>query len=148
MNSLGYKLGQIWPAKPAPNIPEFIPASVERVLLQAESNFMLPSHEDAASTMYRKALEIGLKSIDGTLDGTLAKKIEMLGKTGRLTADLVTWSKEIKNLGNEGAHDEHPITREELASLRGLTDMVFRYLFTLPAMVEQRKNERSGKNPI
>jgi transcription elongation factor Elf1 len=143
LNSYGFEVAQIWPAKPSPKIPEFLPASVERVMQQAETNFLQPNHEDASSTMYRKALELGLKIIDSSLKGTLARRIELLGESGKLTPDLVKWAKEIKNLGNDGAHDDQPISRDELEALRGLTDMVFRYLFTLPAMLAERKKDNA-----
>jgi hypothetical protein len=42
-------------------------------------------------------------------------------------------------LGNEAAHDEDPPTREELTDLRNFTEMVMRYLFSLPSMVSARK---------
>jgi hypothetical protein len=42
-------------------------------------------------------------------------------------------------MGNDAAHEVDPPTREELADLRSFTEMVMRYLFTLPAMVIARK---------
>jgi len=94
--------------------------------------------------MYRKALDVGLKKIDPEAKGVLAKRIEKLAADGKLTADIQEWSGHIRVLGNEAAHDEEPPTREELKDLRSFTEMVMRYLFTLPAMVSARKPPLPG----
>ena len=139
--SLGYNIDEIWPTPPTPNVPEHVPENVRRVLLQAESNFFLEGHEEAAAVMYRKALESGLRSLAPELKGTLASRIAQLGANGKLTSDLVEWAKEIKNLGNDGAHEIERIERAEVSSMRGLTEMVLRYLFTLPqTILEMRKS--------
>lgn len=139
LNSFGFTLVEIWPEPPKAQIPDHIPDNVGRSLAQAEANFQLDEHDEAAGVMYRKALDLGLKAIDPSLKGMLATRIEQLGKAGKLTDELVAWAKEIKNLGNDGAHEEEAIERKELEALRGLTDMVLRYLFTLPKIVRQRK---------
>jgi hypothetical protein len=136
--SLGIGIRQVWPAIPLPNLPEAIPEGVKQALIQAESNFV-QKHNEAAAVMYRKSLELGLKFIDPSLKGMLASRIEQLGKAGKLTSDLVSWANEIKILGNEGAHDEDPMDRSELESLRGFVEMILKYLFSLPHMVEQRR---------
>ena len=138
-NNLGFSVGQIWPSPKEPIIPESLPDAVTRSLRQAETNFFQEGHEEAASVMYRKALELGLRAVEPTLTGMLASRIEKLGNQGRLTSDLVEWAKEIKNLGNDGAHEDTPIERSELEALRGLTEMVLRYLFTLPELVRVRR---------
>ncbi len=89
--------------------------------------------------MYRKALDIGLKKIDPTATGMLKVKIKKLAADGKLTADIAEWSDQVRDMGNDAAHEETPPTREELADLRSFTEMVMRYLFTLPAMVIARK---------
>ncbi len=138
--SFALEIQTVWPSPPEPILPEFIPENVKQVLIQAESNFAL-KHTDAAAVMYRKALELGLKAIDPSLKGMLASRIEQLGKTGKLTQDLMSWANEIKALGNDGAHDEEPMKSTELGSLRGLTEMILKYLFTLPTMVDERRKK-------
>ena len=140
-----YIVREMWPAPVEANFPEHLPSAVLRSMEQAETNFRLKGHEEAAGVMYRKALELGLRQVDSNLTGMLASRIEQLGKAGKLTLDLVSWAKEIKNLGNEGAHEEEPLDREELEALRGLTDMVLRYLFTLPEIVRLRRTKTNPK---
>ncbi len=137
------EIQNIWPKVPAPEIPESVPEPVRRVLLQAESNYFRPDHEDSAAIMYRKALEVGLKKISPDLDGTLARRIQKLSENGQLTQDLAQWANEIKNLGNDGAHEIESIDRSELQAMRGLVGMVLRYLFTLPEQVKTLRNRAS-----
>jgi hypothetical protein len=126
---------QLWPQIPAPLIPDHLPEAATRSLLQAETNFRQPKHEEAAAVMYRKALEVGLKTIDPELKGTLAQRIKSLADAGQLTRELADWAREIKNLGNDGAHELDAIDRDELTQMRGLVGMVLQYLFTLPEQV-------------
>jgi len=132
-------IAQFWPEVPAPSIPDHLPAAVKGRYEQAESNFSMPGNEEAAGSMYRKALEIGLRGIDPEPKGTVNERIERLAKAGRLTPELREWAHEIRHLGNEAVHDDEPPTREELAALRGFSEMVLTYLFTLPGMLAQRR---------
>jgi hypothetical protein len=132
-------LTHFWPALPPIAAPELLPADVERAYLQAEHNFQVEGNEEAAGTMYRKALDVGLKKIDPSLSGPLGNKLKALAKAGRLTHDIADWSDEVRDLGNEAAHDEDAISRPDLETLRSFTEMVLRYLFTLPEMVKQRR---------
>jgi uncharacterized protein DUF4145 len=115
---------------------------VARVYLQAERNFVVEGNEEASGTMYRKALDIGLKKIDPSLSGMLGPRIEKLAAQGKLTADISVWSKTIKDDGNEAVHDEDPITRVQLKELRNFSEMVLRYLFSLPNAVKKRRGEK------
>jgi hypothetical protein len=135
----GWEIKQFWPAVPGPLIPENLPVDVERIYLAAERNFPTPGNEEPAGAMYRKALDVGLKKIDPETKGVLAIRIKKLAAAGKLTPDIAEWSGHIRVLGNEAAHDEDPPTREELTDLRNFTEMVMRYLFSLPSMVGARR---------
>lgn len=138
----GWELFSYWPEVPKPQIPENIPPDVERIYLQAERNFPIEGNEEAAGTMYRKALDIGLKRIDSALSGTLAARIKKLSDCGKVTPEIATWSDCIRDIGNDAAHEDEPITRQELDDLRNFSDAVLRYLFSLPGMVRKRRGER------
>jgi Domain of unknown function (DUF4145) len=136
---LGWKATQFWPEPPGPIIPELLPPEVERVYLQAERNFPVAGNEEAAGTMYRKALDIGLKIIDPAVTGLLKARIAALVEQNKLTPSLGEWADQIRLLGNDTAHEIDQPTREELTALRNFSDLVLRYLFTLPEMVKARK---------
>src|SRR5262249_47705168 len=139
VSQCGWQIVSFWPAVPGPRIPEHLPPEVERVYLQAERNFPIKGNEEAAGTMYRKALDVGLKIIDPAVKGTLKDRIEALVKQHRLTPSLGEWAQQIRLLGNEAAHEIDEPTREEVIALRNFSDLVLRYLFTLPAMVAERR---------
>ncbi|MGJ5075509.1 DUF4145 domain-containing protein [Bradyrhizobium oligotrophicum] len=128
-----------WPPPPGPLIPEHLPPDVERIYLQAERNYSIEGNEEAAGTMYRKALDVGLKKIDPDARGVLAARIKKLAGASKLTPDIAEWADHVRDLGNDAAHEEAPPTRQELEDLRNFTEMVMRYLFSLPALVQARK---------
>jgi hypothetical protein len=71
----------------------------------------------------------------------LGLRIKKLAADGKLTADIALWSDNVRDVGNDAAHEETSITRDELIVLRSFSEMVLRYLFTLPAMVKRRRGE-------
>jgi hypothetical protein len=135
----GWGIVSIWPEPPEPQIADHVPAEVARVMLQAERNFPTAGNEEAAGTMYRKALDVGLKIVAPDAKGTLAARIDALVQKNLLTPSLGAWSHQIRLLGNDTAHEIEAPMRDELTALRDFTDLVLRYLFTLPKMVEIRK---------
>jgi hypothetical protein len=116
---------------------------VARVYLQAERNIPVFGNEEAAGTMYRKALDIGLKIVSPSVTGVLKSRIAELVRQNLLTPSLGEWAQQIRLLGNEAAHEIDQPSREELAALRDFSDLVLRYLFTLPEMVTTRKTAHS-----
>jgi hypothetical protein len=134
-----WKVREFWPEPPGPLIPEQLPPEVERIYLQAERNYPVEGNEEAAGTMYRKVLDVGLKKIDPDAKGVLAVRIKKLASANKLTPDIAEWADHVRDLGNDAAHEEAPPTRKELDDLRNFTEMVMRYLFSLPALVAARK---------
>lgn len=92
---VGWVIAKFWPEVPGPLIPELLPPDIERIYLQAERNFPISGNEEAAGTMYGKALDISLKKIDPTLTGMLGPRIEKLARDGKLTSDIAEWSRHI-----------------------------------------------------
>ena len=142
ITQFGWAVTDFWPEPPKPLIPEYLSPDIARVYLQAERNFPTEGNEEAAGMMYRKARDIGLTKIDATLTGPLGPRIKKLAANGKLTDDIAEWADDIRDIGNDAAHEEQPITRDELIALRSLTEMVMRYLFTLPNMVKKRRGEK------
>ena len=89
--------------------------------------------------MYRRALELTLKDKFPSLTGTLAARIKQLVQTKTLPQAMADWADEIRDLGNEAAHDANEVDREQLTMIRGFTDATLRYLYTLPAEIEARR---------
>jgi len=142
IDSWGWYVTDSWPQQPEPIIPENLPPDVAKAYLQAERNFSILGNEEAAGMMYGKALDIGLLTIDPTLKGMLGLKIKKLSEAGKLTSDLSEWSGQIRDIRNDATHEQVPISRDELAALRSFSEMVLRYLFTLPGAVKKRRGEK------
>jgi hypothetical protein len=139
---MGWEIDHFWPEPPGPLIPELLPPDVQRVYLQAERNFPIEGNEEASGTMYRKALDIALKKIDPSLSGMLGPRIKKLAEAGKLTTDIAAWADTVRDVGNDAAHEEEPITREELTQLRSFSEMLLRYLFSLPGAVKKRRGQK------
>jgi hypothetical protein len=70
----GSAIEKFWPDAPKPLIPELLPPDVARIYLQAERNFPTTGNEEAAGTMYGKALDIGLKKNRSDADRNARQK--------------------------------------------------------------------------
>jgi hypothetical protein len=142
----GWAIDKFWPEAPKPLIPEYLPFDVARIYLQGR-NFPILGNEEVAGIMYGKSLDIGLKKIDPSLTGMLGQKIQKLSKEkiqklskeGKLTADIAEWSGHVRDIRNDATHEEDPILRDELIDLRNFSEMVLRYLFSLPAAVKKQR---------
>lgn len=135
----GWEIGGFWPEPAQPLIPENLPKEVERIYLQAERNFPVHGNEEAAGAMYRKALDVGLKRAAPEVGGSLAERIRKLAAANKLTAEMAEWATHVRVIGNEAAHDEEPPSRADLTDLRNFSDVLMRYLFSMPAMIAARK---------
>ena len=134
----GFSLVDSWPKPPAPSIPEHLPEPVAKAFLQAENNFPKPGHEEAAGSMYRRSLEVGLSIKYPEMKGTLAANIKQLVAERVLTEDIGQWANNIRLVGNDAAHADE-VTREDLTMARGFADAVLKYVFTLPEQVRLRE---------
>jgi hypothetical protein len=139
VDDLGFRIRDIWPKPQQPSVPAHVPSSVERAILQAERNFPVEGSEEASAMMYRRSLELTLKDLYPAKTGTLAKRIKSLVEDKVLPEAMGAWADEIRDLGNDAAHDAEEVDRQQLTMIRGFTDATLRYLYTLPAEVASRR---------
>ena len=109
----------------------------------------LAIHADrAAAVMFRAALaEIvtnkGSQAAQAKphLHGQLAQ----MSKDGTLHPSLSDWAKEIKDLGNVGAHPNKlgDIGREDAVNLSHLTRRVIEFLYEVPARIDRSRSSRA-----
>lgn len=139
IQDVGFFTVETWPKLEMPSIPSHLPQPIRRALLQAEHNYPVEGNEEAAGLMYRRTLELALKEKFPALTGSLAKRISKLVSDTILPEAMGDWADEIRDLGNEAAHDSGEIDRNQLQMVRGFTDATLQYLYTLPAEVEARR---------
>ncbi len=142
-----FEVAEVWPKPPEPSIPAHIPASIEKAILQAERNYPIEGNEEASALMYRRSLELTLKDLFPDLKGTLAARIKQLVADKTLPAAMGDWADEIRDLGNDAAHEPTEVDRDQLTMIRGFTDATLRYLYTLPAEIEARRKLPDSAEP-
>ena len=130
---------KIAPPPPDTGAPSHTPQNVARFFEQAMDN--LPKNWDAAGSMFRKALDTGLKSKFPEMKGDLKARIKKAEEKQMLTPELAEWAHQIRDLGNEAAHEEEPFSKKDAKELAAFTHLVFQYLFTLPGMLRKARGD-------
>ena len=95
---------------------------------------------DAAGSMFRTALEAGLKEKFPKVEGMLKARIQQAADQHGLTPDLADWANRIRLDANAAVHDDE-FSKEDAENLHAFTELVFMYLFTLPGMLENAQEE-------
>ena len=131
------------PSLPDTAAPAHAPDNVARYFVQGMEN--LTRNFDAAGMMFRKALDTALTAKFPNIKGRLVDRIDEAAKQGAMTKNMADWAHQIRRLGNEAAHEEEPFSRQDAEELRSFTDLLLRYLFTLPGMLQAAQGK--PKNP-
>lgn len=133
-----------WPTPQPSRIPEYLPDVVARAFRQGETNLNVEDHAEAAATMFRRALDTGLKIRFPGYDGNLHPKIRKLAEDHVIPESLAEWAHEVRGIGNDGAHDLEGCSQEDAEAARDFVDAVLRYLFSLPGMIAARRPGSDG----
>ena len=123
--------------------PKGTPINAARYYVQGLYN--VAKNPDAAGSMFRKALEVGLKEKINKESGNLYSTIEEMQKKHLITKDMAEWSHRIRSLGNRAVHDHEPWKVSEAEEICRFTELLFQYLFTLPSMLASAKSSFDGK---
>lgn len=139
-----WAVAAFWPEPQPTRIPEHLPNVVARAFRQGETNLAVADHQEAAATMFRRALDTALKIRFPDLKGDLKKKIGSLAENHIIPTDLAAWADEVRGIGNDGAHDLEGCTQEDAEAARDFVDAVLRYLFSLPGMIAARRPDTAA----
>ena len=66
---------------------------------------------------------------------TLYRRINALADASLITRDLADWAHAIRSIRNDALHEADSISRDELVAIRGFSETLLTYLFTLPGML-------------
>jgi len=94
--------------------------------------------------MARRTLE-AIATDKGEANGALAQRLSNLSTKGFLHATLADWAKEVRLIGNVGAHFD-PISDVSLDDARQLIDFIrelAKFLYVLPYELNERRTEKS-----
>ena len=136
---------EMFPSGALPSAPPYTPESVARYVIQGKDlqrqENGLRNGWDGSVLMFRKALEMTLEEKFPEIKGNLSQRIRQAAEQGALTPELAEWSHRIRDEGNKAAHEKGPYQEKEAKELAAFTDMLLRYLFTLPGMMEKKRRE-------
>lgn len=138
------RLLETWPKRPPTEGPQYLPDNVSRYFFQGMDSLRRRNF-DAAGTMFRKALDTGLKRLDPAGRGTLERRINSLPTEIGITPPMKEWAHQIRHLGNDAAHEDDPFTEDEAKSLQSFTELFLTYAFTLPGMLAARQPPAEGR---
>lgn len=144
--AVGVTIAVVFPTPPEPRVPTHLPPSTEVAFLQAERAFAR-GDADAAGMMYRRALETALKLTFPQVSGSLYARINALVTSHDLPPAIGAWAHEVRDIGNDAAHDTDALSEEDMVATRNFVDAVLRYVISLPKEIELRRAETSPPEP-
>lgn len=135
---------RVHPAQSVMPVPAHLPERCEKAYAQGV-NTLMQETADAAGSMFRKALDIGIHELDPDLPKNLNAAINKLAERGVITESLKDWAHHIRDLGNDAAHND--FTFEEAQEMRDFTELVLTYLWTLPGRISARMPPEAAEEP-
>jgi hypothetical protein len=98
----------------------------------------------AAAVMARRALE-AVCAHQGIKEATLAKSVDSLVASGKLVPSLAEWAKEVRLVGNKGAHFDalDEIDANDVSELLSFLEELLKFMYELPADLLRRRNKAS-----
>lgn len=129
-----------WPlpgAKLSPDIPNDIASAFTEAVTALAANC-----PRASAVMARRTLE-AIAIDEGETKGTLAERLNALGTKGVLHPTLSEWAKEVRLVGNVGAHFDpiDQVTIEDAQQLVSFIRELLKYLYELPAELNRRRSQ-------
>ncbi len=127
-----------WPAADARVSPD-VPIQIAEVFQEA----VLAQHAGcprAAAVMARRTLE-AITLDKGEAKGSLVDQLNNLALRGVLLPTLAEWSKEVRLMGNVGAHFDpiNSVSTKDAEDLISFVQELLRYLYELPADLSRRR---------
>lgn len=121
--------------------PDFVDPNVARTFERA-NGAIKRGEAETAGMLLRKMLDSVLSNkFPHTGNGMLGQKMAKLVPNTDLPESIVNWAKELKNLGNEAAHESHEPDMIQIIELRDFAELLLTYVYTLP----HRLAEMRGK---
>lgn len=127
-----------WPL-PQSSVSPDVPAQVGQAL--AEATMALAANcPRASAVMARRTLE-AITVEQGETTGTLAERLGNLADRSVLHPTLAEWAKEIRLIGNVGAHFDpiDTVTRDDAQKLLSFVQELLRHLYELPAELNRKR---------
>jgi hypothetical protein len=137
--SVSYR-GIYWWPLPDAQLSSDVPPNISEAFAEASTALMAQCPR-AAAVMARRTLE-AMADDKGETQGTLAQRLTALDQKGILHPSLSEWAKEVRLIGNVGAHFD-PIEQVSINDARQLVSFVrelLQYIYELPAQLARRRS--------
>ncbi|MDF2819897.1 MAG: hypothetical protein K0R15_338 [Clostridiales bacterium] len=128
-----------WPL-PQSKLSEDIPSTIIDVYAEAVTTYYAQAPR-ATAVMLRRTIE-AIVVYFGEEKGALAQRLQMLSDRNILQPSLADWAKEVRLVGNQGAHFDpaEMVSMDDVTQLILFVQELMKYLFTLPAELLRRRN--------
>lgn len=143
---ISYRGVHWWPL-PDTKLPSDIPADVASAYAEAAKS-ALADCPRASAVMARRTLE-AIAVDKGEREGNLAARLNAMSTRGLLHPTLADWAKEVRLVGNTGAHYDvlNPVTSEDAKQLLSFVRELMRYLYEMPADLARRRQGPTTQTP-
>ncbi len=128
-----------WPLQQS-NLSKDIPDEIIDIFSEATTTYYAKAPR-ATAVMLRRTVE-AITAHFGEDKGNLAHRLQVLKDKNILQPSLSEWAKEIRLIGNQGAHYDpaNKVTMEDAKQLMNFVEELMKYLFVLPAELNRRRN--------
>lgn len=128
-----------WPL-PQSKLSDDIPKGIADIFTEAVTTYYAKAPR-ATAVMLRRTVEAITVHLSCN-EGTLAQRLKNLAEKNILQPSLAEWAKEIRLIGNQGAHFDpaNEVTMEDATQLLNFVQELMKYLFELPAELQRRRN--------
>lgn len=141
-----WTVSEIWPSRKITGAPPHTPAHVKNRFEEGEDAF-LRGRWNSAVAMYRSALDIATKGMEGVPSGTFYQRLEWLHAHHAITPDIYSWANHVRVEGNAALHEPESFNEEDAKALRLFTEMFLRYVFELPGAVREFRGQAETHTP-
>lgn len=138
-----YQLIDIIPKPTTLNAPDHTPPRAAMAFIEAKDN-LGRCRFDTSVMLCRKVLDIATRELLGndSKDEKLVKRISMLHGKGLITDQMKEWAHIVRIDSNGAVHSDEEFSKEDAQEMIGFTEVFLLYAFTLPDMVDNKKQNQ------
>lgn len=140
-----YFVIRTWPNIQEIEAPRYTPPQVSRRFIEGENAFSRGDW-NASVAMYRSALDISTKGLDGVPPKlSFYERLKWLHSENRITSEMRDWADHVRIEGNEALHDPEYFEEKDASPLRLFTETFLKYIYEMPGEVAAFRS-RTGSN--
>lgn len=132
-------LMRLWPDPPR-HLQSLAPAPVLADLDEAKRCLSVGAFS-ATTVMCRRALE-GMTEGHGPKKATLEQRLDAMSKADEIDPRLAEWARELRDIGNQGAHGGSKTSRADATDALALAEALADYLYTFRLRFDEFRTRR------